>query len=173
MVDFGCVEERGAVVQTLELVNSSPVEAIYQWDLDCSGHSVFSMQPASGTVRPHSRTTLKAVYRPTQPIAHHRRVACFILHRVGEYKCTNIIKTIDSMYLPKWSISSCRTLSSLTWLVPVTQSSRNQLYWNPNTWFCTGFSGTADRSHQTLSLPCSKTITYSWTSRGSSVHWRR
>eukprot|EP00064_Thunnus_orientalis_P002417 superscaffoldBa00000175_g2424 len=81
VVDFGCVEERGAVIQTVELVNSSPVEAIYQWDLDCSGHSVFSMQPASGTLRPHSCTTLKAVYRPTQPFAHHRRVACFILHR--------------------------------------------------------------------------------------------
>uniref|UniRef100_A0A3Q1BG63 CFAP65 fourth Ig-like domain-containing protein n=1 Tax=Amphiprion ocellaris TaxID=80972 RepID=A0A3Q1BG63_AMPOC len=26
-------------------------------------------------------TTLKAVYRPTQPITHHRRVACVILHR--------------------------------------------------------------------------------------------
>ncbi|XP_067459268.1 cilia- and flagella-associated protein 65 [Thunnus thynnus] len=81
VVDFGCVEERGAVIQTVELVNSSPVEAIYQWDLDCSGHSVFSMQPASGTLRPHSCITLKAVYRPTQPFAHHRRVACFILHR--------------------------------------------------------------------------------------------
>uniref|UniRef100_A0A671V1K3 Cilia and flagella associated protein 65 n=1 Tax=Sparus aurata TaxID=8175 RepID=A0A671V1K3_SPAAU len=81
LVDFGCVEEGGAVMQTLELLNSSPVEAIYQLDLDCSGHSVFSIQPASGTVRPHSHTILKAVYRPTQPIAHHRRVACLILHR--------------------------------------------------------------------------------------------
>lgn len=70
-------------MQTLELLNSSPVEAIYQLDLDCSGHSVFSIQPACGTVRPHSHTTLKAVYRPTWPIAHHRRVACLILHRVG------------------------------------------------------------------------------------------
>ncbi|KAM9346883.1 cilia- and flagella-associated protein 65 [Symphorus nematophorus] len=81
VVDFGCVEQGGAVVQTVELVNSSLVEAVYRWDLDCSGHSVFSIQPASGTVRPHSHTTLKAVYRPTQPIAHHRRVACLILHR--------------------------------------------------------------------------------------------
>uniref|UniRef100_A0A8C9XND8 Cilia and flagella associated protein 65 n=1 Tax=Sander lucioperca TaxID=283035 RepID=A0A8C9XND8_SANLU len=81
VVDFGCVEEGGAVVQTVELVNSSPVEALYQWVLDCSGNSVFSIQPASGTLCPHSHTTLKAVYRPTQPIAHHRRVACLILHR--------------------------------------------------------------------------------------------
>uniref|UniRef100_A0A3B4YKV7 Cilia and flagella associated protein 65 n=1 Tax=Seriola lalandi dorsalis TaxID=1841481 RepID=A0A3B4YKV7_SERLL len=81
VVDFGCVEEGEAVIQTVELINSSPVETIYQWDLDCNGYSVFSIQPASGIVRPHSHTTLKAVYRPTQPIAHYRRVACLILHR--------------------------------------------------------------------------------------------
>ncbi|XP_054471804.1 cilia- and flagella-associated protein 65 [Anoplopoma fimbria] len=81
VLDFGCVEEGGAVVQTVELVNYTPVEAFYQWDLDCTGNSVFSIQPASGTVCPHSVTTLKAVYRPTQPIAHHRRVSCIILHR--------------------------------------------------------------------------------------------
>ncbi|CAJ1071355.1 cilia- and flagella-associated protein 65 isoform X4 [Xyrichtys novacula] len=81
VVDFGCVDEGGSVVQTVELVNSSPVEAVYQWDLDCSGHSVFSIQPAGGTVQPQSRVTLKAVYQPTQPIAHHRTVPCLILHR--------------------------------------------------------------------------------------------
>ncbi|XP_035030976.2 cilia- and flagella-associated protein 65 [Hippoglossus stenolepis] len=81
VLDFGCVEDGEAGIQTVELVNSSPVEAVYQWDLDCSGNSVFSIQPASGTVQPHSQTTLTAVYRPTQPIAHHRRVACVILHR--------------------------------------------------------------------------------------------
>uniref|UniRef100_UPI0037E8BD37 cilia- and flagella-associated protein 65 n=1 Tax=Semicossyphus pulcher TaxID=241346 RepID=UPI0037E8BD37 len=81
VVDFGCVGEGGAVVQTVDLLNSSSVEAIYQWDLDCSGHSVFSIQPASGTVGPNSHITLKAVYRPTLPIAHHRSVACLTLHR--------------------------------------------------------------------------------------------
>uniref|UniRef100_A0A3Q3M416 Cilia and flagella associated protein 65 n=1 Tax=Mastacembelus armatus TaxID=205130 RepID=A0A3Q3M416_9TELE len=80
VVDFGCAEEGGAVIQTVELLNSSPAEAFYQWDLDCNGHSVFRIQPASGTVHPHSKTALTAVYRPTQPIAHHRRVACLILH---------------------------------------------------------------------------------------------
>uniref|UniRef100_A0A3P8SQ41 Si:ch1073-349o24.2 n=1 Tax=Amphiprion percula TaxID=161767 RepID=A0A3P8SQ41_AMPPE len=81
VVDFGCVEEGGSVVQTVKLVNSSPVEAVYKWDIDCNGNSVFSILPASGTLFPQSYTTLKAVYRPTQPITHHRRVACVILHR--------------------------------------------------------------------------------------------
>lgn len=82
VVDFDCVEEGAVVEQNVELLNSSSAEAIYQWDLDSNGHSVFSIQPASGTVRPYSHTTLRAVYKPTQPIAHHRRVACLILHRV-------------------------------------------------------------------------------------------
>ncbi|XP_074550256.1 cilia- and flagella-associated protein 65 isoform X1 [Halichoeres trimaculatus] len=81
VVDFGCIEEGGSVVQIVELFNSSSVEAIYQWDLDCNGHSVFNIQPASGTIHPLSIITLKAVYRPTLPIAHHRKVACLILHR--------------------------------------------------------------------------------------------
>ncbi|KAM4608647.1 cilia- and flagella-associated protein 65 [Polymixia lowei] len=81
VVDFGCVEEGSEVVRTVELVNSSPAEAVYQWDLDCGGHSVFRVQPAGGRLCPQSHTTLRVVYRPTHPIAHHRRVACLILHR--------------------------------------------------------------------------------------------
>ncbi|KAF7662426.1 hypothetical protein LDENG_00236590 [Lucifuga dentata] len=81
VVDFGCIKEGETVIQTVELFNSSPAGAVFQWDPDCSGHSVFSIQPAGGTVRPHSHITLKAIYRPTHPIAHHRRVACLILHK--------------------------------------------------------------------------------------------
>uniref|UniRef100_A0A3B5BC41 Si:ch1073-349o24.2 n=1 Tax=Stegastes partitus TaxID=144197 RepID=A0A3B5BC41_9TELE len=81
VVDFGCVEDGASAAQTVKLVNSSPVEVVYQWDVDCGGNSVFSIRPASGTLLPHSHATLKALYRPTQPIAHHRRVACLILHR--------------------------------------------------------------------------------------------
>ncbi|XP_047455942.1 cilia- and flagella-associated protein 65 isoform X2 [Mugil cephalus] len=81
VLDFGCVEEGGSIVQTVELVNSSPVEACYQWDIDCCGNSVFHILPASGTVLPHSHATLKAVYRPMHPMAHYRRVPCLILYR--------------------------------------------------------------------------------------------
>lgn len=81
LLDFGCVDQGKAVAHTVELVNSSQAEAVFQWDLDCSGHSVFCVQPATGIVPPHSHTTLTVSYRPTQPHAHHRRVACLILHR--------------------------------------------------------------------------------------------
>ncbi|XP_037542268.1 cilia- and flagella-associated protein 65 [Nematolebias whitei] len=80
VLDFGCGKEGQSVVQTVQLFNSSPVQAIYQWDIDCV-NSVFSILPASGTVLPHSHIKLKAVYKPTHPLAHYRRVACLILHR--------------------------------------------------------------------------------------------
>lgn len=83
MVDFGCVEEGEERVHQMELINSSPAEAVYQWDLDYNAQSVFNIHPAYGIVRPHSQTSLKAVYRPTQPAAHHRRVPCLILRMVG------------------------------------------------------------------------------------------
>uniref|UniRef100_A0A3Q0SAU0 Si:ch1073-349o24.2 n=1 Tax=Amphilophus citrinellus TaxID=61819 RepID=A0A3Q0SAU0_AMPCI len=79
VVDFECIEEGGSVVRIVELVNTSAAKAIYQWDIDCSGNSVFSILPASGTVLPHSHTRVKAVYRPSQPNMHHRKVACLIL----------------------------------------------------------------------------------------------
>ncbi|XP_041857030.1 cilia- and flagella-associated protein 65 isoform X2 [Melanotaenia boesemani] len=80
VVDFGCVEERRSAVKTVELFNSSHVEAIYQWDIDCA-NSVFSILPANGTVPAQSHITLRAVYTPTHPMGHHRRVACLTLHR--------------------------------------------------------------------------------------------
>ncbi|KAM4731000.1 cilia- and flagella-associated protein 65 [Anableps anableps] len=80
VVDFRCVEERGSAVQTVELLNSSPIQAFFQWDID-NKHSVFSVLPASGTVVPNGLIKVKVLYRPRRPMAHHRRVACLILHK--------------------------------------------------------------------------------------------
>ncbi|XP_056144876.1 cilia- and flagella-associated protein 65 [Lampris incognitus] len=94
VVDFGCVEQGQEVLRTLELINSSPARAVYQWDLDCSGHSIFSIHPAEGTLHPHSCTLLKVFYRATQPIVHYRRVACLVLH--GDPTFLDIIGTCHS-----------------------------------------------------------------------------
>ncbi|XP_076731494.1 cilia- and flagella-associated protein 65 isoform X2 [Maylandia zebra] len=94
VVDFECVEAGGSVVRTVELVNASTAEAFYQWDIDCSGNSVFSILPASGAVLPHSHTRVKAAYRPTQPNAHYRRVACLVLD--GEPVFLDLIGTCHS-----------------------------------------------------------------------------
>uniref|UniRef100_A0A3Q2C8S6 MSP domain-containing protein n=1 Tax=Cyprinodon variegatus TaxID=28743 RepID=A0A3Q2C8S6_CYPVA len=80
VVDFGYVEEKGSAVKTVELLNSSPAQAIYQWDIDCK-NSVFTVLPASGTLNPHGHIKVKVLYKPTHPIAHHRKVACLILHK--------------------------------------------------------------------------------------------
>uniref|UniRef100_A0A3B3VS65 Abnormal spindle-like microcephaly-associated protein ASH domain-containing protein n=1 Tax=Poecilia latipinna TaxID=48699 RepID=A0A3B3VS65_9TELE len=80
VVDFGCVEEKRLAVQTVELLNTSPVQATYQWDID-SANSVFRVSPASGTVLPYGQIKVNVSYKPTQPMPHHRRVACLILLR--------------------------------------------------------------------------------------------
>uniref|UniRef100_A0A3B4AZK3 Uncharacterized protein n=1 Tax=Periophthalmus magnuspinnatus TaxID=409849 RepID=A0A3B4AZK3_9GOBI len=74
-----------AVTHAVELVNSSLAEAVFQWDIDCCGYSVFSIQPAGGSVPPQSHITLNVTYKPRQPILHYRRVACLILHRKPVY----------------------------------------------------------------------------------------
>lgn len=89
VLDFGHIEEGGEVESKVYLVNSSPSEAVYQWDLDGSGHSVFSIQPTEGTLRPNSQAKLRVVYRPRSPLIHHRRVACLILHGVGRSASTH------------------------------------------------------------------------------------
>ncbi|XP_059896106.1 cilia- and flagella-associated protein 65 isoform X1 [Gadus macrocephalus] len=81
MLDFGHLDQGQAAMRNVDLVNSSPCEAVYQWDLDGCGHSVFSVQPTGGTLQPNSHITLKVAYRPQSPMIHHRRVACLILHR--------------------------------------------------------------------------------------------
>ncbi|XP_055086370.1 cilia- and flagella-associated protein 65 [Periophthalmus magnuspinnatus] len=85
IVDFGIVEPEQAVTHAVELVNSSLAEAVFQWDIDCCGYSVFSIQPAGGSVPPQSHITLNVTYKPRQPILHYRRVACLILHRKPVY----------------------------------------------------------------------------------------
>nr|XP_057938965.1 cilia- and flagella-associated protein 65 [Doryrhamphus excisus] len=78
VVDFGCVKEGVTASKTIEMVNYSCAEATYQWDLDCAGHSVFSIQPQCGTILQQSSVTLTINYLPTMPIACHRCVPCLI-----------------------------------------------------------------------------------------------
>ncbi|XP_061142312.1 cilia- and flagella-associated protein 65 [Syngnathus typhle] len=94
VVDFGCVRVGAAASQTMELINSSCVQATFQWDLDCAGHSVFSIQPQCGTLAPKSRVALTVTYLPTVPFAHRRSVPCFILH--GDPLFLDLIGTCHS-----------------------------------------------------------------------------
>uniref|UniRef100_A0A3P9M2X1 CFAP65 fourth Ig-like domain-containing protein n=1 Tax=Oryzias latipes TaxID=8090 RepID=A0A3P9M2X1_ORYLA len=80
VVDFGSVGQQQSAAQTLQLLNSSSVAAIYQWELN-NANSVFSIHPAGGTVPPQSRIKVTAVYRPRSVLVDCRRVVCLILHR--------------------------------------------------------------------------------------------
>ncbi|XP_019896730.2 cilia- and flagella-associated protein 65 isoform X1 [Esox lucius] len=81
VLDFGCVEEGQEAKRSVVMVNSSSVEARYQFDLDASGNGVFSLEPAWGVLPANSSQSLKLTYRPQHPIGHHRRLACLLLHR--------------------------------------------------------------------------------------------
>ncbi|XP_063069090.1 cilia- and flagella-associated protein 65 [Engraulis encrasicolus] len=81
VLDLGCVGEGEQVAGAVTLTNSSVVEAHYQFDGGDDGHSVFSVEPPSGTVPPHSTLTLRVHFRPRHPIPHHRRLACLLMHR--------------------------------------------------------------------------------------------
>ncbi|XP_061697991.1 cilia- and flagella-associated protein 65 isoform X12 [Syngnathoides biaculeatus] len=94
LIDFGCIKVGATASHSIEMVNSSFVQATYQWDIDCAGHSVFSIQPQCGTLNPKSRLTLTIFYRPTMPVSHHRSVPCFILH--GEPMFLDLLGTCHS-----------------------------------------------------------------------------
>ncbi|XP_055727921.1 cilia- and flagella-associated protein 65 isoform X2 [Salvelinus fontinalis] len=81
MLDFGCVAEGEEALRTVDIINSSSVEAQYQFDLDTTGHSVFALEPACGALPPNSHRSLRLLFRPHHPMGHHRRVACLLLHR--------------------------------------------------------------------------------------------
>ncbi|KAJ8004474.1 hypothetical protein DPEC_G00136070 [Dallia pectoralis] len=81
VLDFGCVEKGQEARRSVVIVNSSLVEARFQFDLDASGHSVFSLEPVGGVLPGNSSRKLRLTYRPQHPIGHHRRLACLLLHR--------------------------------------------------------------------------------------------
>lgn len=81
VVDFGCVEEGEETMRIIHIKNSSTVKAHYQFDMDQSNHSVFTLDQPIGTLPAKGRLTLHLRFRPYHPIAYHKRAACLILHR--------------------------------------------------------------------------------------------
>lgn len=82
MVDFGCVEEGEEAMRIIHIINSSTVQAYYQFDIDFSNHSVFTIDQPVGTLPAKGSLTLRLSFYPHHPIAYHKRAACLILHRV-------------------------------------------------------------------------------------------
>ncbi|MCJ8732733.1 hypothetical protein PDJAM_G00214590 [Pangasius djambal] len=81
VVDFGCVEEGEEAMRIIHIINSSTVLAHYQFDMDPSNHSVFTLDQPIGTLPAKGSLTLCLRFRPHHPIAYHKRAPCLILHR--------------------------------------------------------------------------------------------
>ncbi|XP_029113584.1 cilia- and flagella-associated protein 65 [Scleropages formosus] len=81
VLDFGCLALGEEAMRTVELANSAAAEAYFQFDVDASGHSVFTLEPPCGILQSYACFTVLVHFRPRQPITHYRRVACLLLHR--------------------------------------------------------------------------------------------
>ncbi|XP_071475534.1 cilia- and flagella-associated protein 65 [Marmota flaviventris] len=79
-VNFNWVNPGEHSEQTLWIENQSDSTAHFQFAIDCQ-ESVFSIQPAFGTLVGKARMTLHCTFRPTRPIICFRRVACLIHHQ--------------------------------------------------------------------------------------------
>ncbi|XP_051010503.1 cilia- and flagella-associated protein 65 [Acomys russatus] len=79
-IDFSWVKLGEHPEQTLWIENKSDCMAHFQFDIDCQ-ESVFSIQPAFGTLAGKARMTLHCAYQPTHPIICFRRVACLVHHQ--------------------------------------------------------------------------------------------
>ncbi|KAJ8383584.1 hypothetical protein AAFF_G00216570 [Aldrovandia affinis] len=81
VLDFGYVMLGGEAWRTVEIANAATAEAHFQFDMDATGHSVFTIDPPCGTLPSNGRLTLRVHFRPQHPISHHRRAPCLLLHR--------------------------------------------------------------------------------------------
>ncbi|CAG5126792.1 unnamed protein product, partial [Candidula unifasciata] len=65
-------------VALFEIINSSDIEAVYQFEVDCE-ESVFQFSVVSGLIKPNSQETVQLRFVPQYSIVYYRRVA-FLVH---------------------------------------------------------------------------------------------
>ncbi|XP_071101269.1 cilia- and flagella-associated protein 65-like isoform X1 [Haliotis cracherodii] len=81
IINFMEVDVDQTGTRTVDIVNSSDVEAVYQFMIDCD-ESVFKFQYMSGVLKPNSQQTVILQFTPSHPINYYRRVTCLI-HNQG------------------------------------------------------------------------------------------
>ncbi|XP_004617232.2 cilia- and flagella-associated protein 65 [Sorex araneus] len=79
-VDFSWINLGARAEQCLWIENTSECTAYFQFAIDCQ-ESVFSIQPAFGTLVGKARRVLRCTFQPAQPIIYFRRVACVVHHQ--------------------------------------------------------------------------------------------
>lgn len=86
-------------MRIIHIINSSTVQAYYQFDLDPSNHSVFTLDQTIGTLPAKGSILLRLSFRPHHPIAYHKRAVCLILHRVCHYAELEIIVALIALLM--------------------------------------------------------------------------
>lgn len=81
-VDFSWVDLGVRTEKSLWIKNKSECTAYFQFAIDCQ-ESVFSIQPAFGTLEGKARQLLRCAFQPLEPFIYFRRVACVIHHQVA------------------------------------------------------------------------------------------
>ncbi|OWF45565.1 hypothetical protein KP79_PYT24425 [Mizuhopecten yessoensis] len=81
VVNFMQIDINDVGTRTVDLVNTSDVEAVYQFMIDCN-ESVFKFEKISGVLRPNTKSTIILKFHPQHPINYHRQVTCMI-HNQG------------------------------------------------------------------------------------------
>jgi len=76
-INFMQLDEGRTATRTLDIINISNVEAIYQFELDCE-ESAFKFQTTSGILKPNSTQTIIISFVPQFPINYFRRIACLV-----------------------------------------------------------------------------------------------
>ncbi|RUS91152.1 hypothetical protein EGW08_001065, partial [Elysia chlorotica] len=76
-INFMQIDEGCSGTRTLEIINNSTTEAVYEFELDCE-ESVFKFPATSGILKPNSTQTLVLKFYPQHPINYYRRVTCLV-----------------------------------------------------------------------------------------------
>ncbi|XP_052236731.1 cilia- and flagella-associated protein 65-like [Dreissena polymorpha] len=81
VVNFLQINAGEEATRTVDIVNSSDIDAEFQFMIDCS-ESVFKFKQISGCLKANSSKTIILKFVPIHPINYHRRVTC-VVHNQG------------------------------------------------------------------------------------------
>ncbi|ESO88046.1 hypothetical protein LOTGIDRAFT_219687 [Lottia gigantea] len=80
-VNFMQIDVGQTATKSVEVINSSDVEAVYQFMIECE-ESVFKFDKVSGILKPNSKDTIILKFTPPYPINYHRKITCMV-HNQG------------------------------------------------------------------------------------------
>ena len=77
ILNFGQIDTGRVATRTVDIINQSDTEAVFQFQIDCN-ESVFKFEQVSGLLPPGTQKTIILQFEPTHAINYYRRVACIV-----------------------------------------------------------------------------------------------